>query len=186
MHKDFTKCNVLIYDEKDNLLCNVKIWEHNVLENYIVVQDWPELAGVDQCKLLILTAPAPFSYIGAIRKYNLDRQIKLFEEHMEENRQEIRYKTDLPGNIEGLVYDGKSFPLHTKLEVRILNISKSGMRILAKENTLNADDRFQIKVKIGENDKLLTCKTVNSRSTTGGFIEHGCRLVSKEGELNES
>jgi len=38
VQKDFTKCNVLIYDEKDNLLCNVKIWEHNVLGNYIVVQ----------------------------------------------------------------------------------------------------------------------------------------------------
>jgi len=162
----------------------VKIWEHNVQENYIVVQDWPELAGVDQCKLLILTAPAPYSYIGSISKHNLDKQIKLFEEHMEENRQEIRYKTDLPGNIEGLVFDGKSYPLHTKLEVRIINISKSGIRILAKENTLNADDRFQIKVKIGENDKILTSKVVNSRNVAPEYVEHGCLLVSMDGELN--
>jgi hypothetical protein len=185
MQRDFAKCNVLIYDENDTLLCNVKIWEHNVLENYIVVQDWPELAGVEQCKLLILTAPAPFSYIGAIRKYNFDKQIKLFEEHMEESRREIRYKTDLQGNIDSLIHDGKCFPLHTKLEVRIINISKSGMRILAKENTLSQDSRFQINVKIGENDKLLTSKIVNSRNTDPEYIEHGCRLVSMDGEINE-
>jgi hypothetical protein len=183
--RDFTKCNVLIYDQQDNLLCNVKIWEHNAYENYIIIQDWPELAGIDRCKLLILTAPAPFSYIGSIRKYNLDKQIKLYEEHMEESRTEIRYKTDLTGNIDSLVYDGKSYPLHTKLEVRIVNISKSGIRIMAKENTLNSDDRFQINVKIGDNDKLLTGKVVNLRNTTEEYCEYGCRLVSKDGELDE-
>jgi hypothetical protein len=149
------------------------------------VQDWPELAGVDHCKLLIFTTPAPYSYRGFITKYNLDKQIKLFEEQLAESRTETRYKTDLRGNIEYLVYEGKSYPLHTKLGVRIVNISKSGLRIQAKENTLNPEDRFQINVKIGENDKLLTGIVVNTRNTPPDYIEYGCRLVSKDGELNE-
>jgi hypothetical protein len=184
LHRDFTKCNVLIYDERNNPLVNVKIWEYNEKESYIVVQDWPELAGVERCKLLILTAPAPYSYIGIVRKRGLDKLIKLYEEHMEENRREIRYKTDLPGSIESLIYNGKSYPLHTMLDVRITDISKGGMRILARDNTLIVDDRFHIHVKIGENDKLLTGKVVNSRDTPPETSEYGCRLVSKDGEIH--
>jgi len=185
LYADFTKCNALIYDEEDNLLVNAKIWEHNINEHYIVVQGWPELDGVQQCKLLVLTAPAPFSYKGTIRRHKMDKLITLYEEHMEENREEIRYKTDLPGNIEGLVYDGKIFSLHTMLDVRILNISKSGLRVRAKYNALNVDDRFSIRIKIETNDKLLIAKVVNCGDNPPDQSEYGCRLVSKDGELNE-
>jgi hypothetical protein len=184
MQRDFAKCNVLIYDENDTLLCNVKIWEHNVLENYIVVQDWPELAGVEQCKLLILTAPAPYSYTGVIQKRGLDKLIKLYEEQMEENRKEARYATDLSGVIDSMIYDGKDYPLHTKLTVRITNISKSGIRILAKNNTLNMDDIFTIHIQIGENDKLLTGSVKNCKYTPPDHAEYGCLLVGKEGETD--
>ena len=184
MSKDFIKCNVLIYDEEGNLLVNVKIWEHNKKENYIVVQDWPELAGVERCKLLILTAPAPYAYIGVIHKHGFDRLINLYDEKETENRGESRYKVNLLGTVESLVYDGKIYPLHTMLTVQVINISKNGMRILAKDNTLNVDDRFQINIKIGENDKLLTGKVVNCRNTPPDSSEYGCRLVSKDGELN--
>jgi hypothetical protein len=184
LQKNFTKCNVLIYDDEDKQLANVKIWEHNSEENYIVIQDWPELHGVERCKLLILTAPAPYAYIGTIRKHGVDLNIKLYEEHIEENRGEVRYKTDLPGNIEYLIYDGKSYPLHTVIGVTIINISKSGMRILAKENTLSAGDRFNVHVQIGKNNKRLTGMVANSKNVTTEHTEYGCRFVSEEGELN--
>lgn len=182
MYKDFTKCNVLIYDEKNNPLVNAKIWEHNETERTIVVQDWPELNGVERCKLLILTAPVPYSYIGMASKRGPDKLIKLFEEQAEEHRREMRYKTDLPGQIESMIYNGKSYPLHTALDVKIIDISKGGMRIYAKDNTLTADDIVQVHVKIGENDKLLAGNVVNSRSAPPDHTEYGCRLVSKDGE----
>jgi hypothetical protein len=182
LSRDYTKCNVLIYDEKNNLLVNAKIWEHSNDEKYIVVQDWPELSGVERCKLLILTAPSPYSYTGITSKRGTDRLIKLSEEHVEENRREMRYKTDLAGHIESLIYNGKSYPLHTMLDVRIADISKSGMRVRAKDNSLTFDDRFHIHVRIGENDKMLTGKVVNSKTIPPDICEYGCRLVGKDGE----
>jgi hypothetical protein len=181
--KDFTKCNVLIYDEDGNPLVNARIWEHNDRENYIVVQDWPELKGVDRCRLLIMATPSPYSYMGVIRKKGLDKLINLFEEQVAENRKEQRFKTDLEGGIESLYYDGKAYPLHTKTEVRIVNISKNGMRLTAKENTFGMNDQFSVFVKIGENDKLLLGKVVNVRDTPPD-AEYGCLLVRKEGEAH--
>jgi hypothetical protein len=180
--KDFTKCNVLIYDYEQNLITNAKIWEHNQIENYIVIQDWPELAGLEECKLLVLTSPTPFSYVGMPRKRGTEWFIKLFEEQVEENRREIRYRTDLPGSIECLIYGGKVHPLHTVLEVRVVNISKSGIRILAKENTLSAGVGFHIQLKIGENNKTLAGTVVNLRNTPQSLSEYGCRLMEKDGD----
>jgi hypothetical protein len=185
LSKDFKECNVLIYDVEGNLLVNAEIWEHNIKERYIVVQDWPELAGVSRCKLLILTAPMPYSYLGTIHKRSFEKLIKLYDEHMEENRKEIRYKTDLPGNIENLVYDWTSYPLHKALEVQIVNISRNGIRIQAKDNTLNVGDIFQINIKISGNDKLLMGKVANYRYISQDHCEYGCFLVSKDGEQNE-
>jgi hypothetical protein len=183
LQKDFKKCNVLIYDEEDKQLANIKIWEHNFNENYIVVQDWPELSGVERCKLLILAAPAPYSYTGTIRKHGFDLIIKLYEEQLAENRRETRYKTDLTGHIESLVYDGKSYPLHTKLDVKIINLGRSGIRMHTKENTLMLNDNFTVRVKIGENDKLLKGKVVNLRNVPP-HDEYGCALGSNEGDKN--
>jgi hypothetical protein len=166
------------------LLANVKIWEHDVRENYIVVQDWPEFLGVERCQLLILTSPVPYAYMGMMRKRGFEKLINLYEEHIEENRTETRYKTDLTGNIESLVYDGKSYPLHTVAAVKIINISKNGLRLYAKSYTLNMDDMFYVNIKIGENDKLLAGKVVNFKDVPPEHAEYGCRLVSEVGEQN--
>ena len=181
-NKDFTNCNVLIYDEEDNLLINTQIWEHDVVERSIVIQDYPELANIKRCKLLVLTAPMPYSYLGTIHKHSFQKLIRLYEENMEENRKEIRYKIDLQGNIENLVYDKKSYALLTALEVQVVNISKSGMRIYAKDNTLNVGATFQININIGGNDKLLTGKVANSRFMPPDHSEYGCRLINIDGE----
>jgi hypothetical protein len=183
--KDFAKCNVLIYDNNGQLLTNAKIWEHNISQNYITVKERLSLVGTVQCNLLILTAPAPYSYKGTIVIHDSTAFIKLSDEHIKENRKETRYKTNLLGTIESLIYDGKSYPLLTALETQILDISRNGLRIFAKNNTLNEGDRFIIKLKLGENDKLLTGMAVNSKPVSQDDIEYGCRLVSKDGGSDE-
>jgi hypothetical protein len=174
--KDFSKCNALIYDTKENLLVNAKIWEHDDKDRYIVVQDFPELKGVENCRLLILTSPAPYAYTGVIRKHGLHKLIKMYEEHTEESRKEIRYKMDLPGYIESLIYEGKANPLHTMAEVRIVNISRSGLRMCGRENTINVGDGFVINLKIGENDKSLKGEVMNDRALSPEKHEYGCKL----------
>jgi hypothetical protein len=108
----------------------------------------------------------------------MNKYIKLYKEQVEENRREIRYKMDLPGTIESLLFDGKSYPLHTMIDVRVVNISKSGMRIITKESALHAENKFTVHIKIGENDKRLTGEVVNFRDTPPDKTEYGCRLIN--------
>jgi hypothetical protein len=178
MLKDFNKCNVLIYDENDKLLVNARIYEHDARENYIVIQDWPELSNVEKCKLLILTSPAPYSYHGVIHRHRADRLIRLYEEVVRDSRGETRYKTDLPAKIEYLIYDGKAHPLHTKLNVKVVNISKNGLRIHGKDNVFNIDDHFTLSISMADNEKHLTGKVMNKREVPPDESEYGCRLVS--------
>jgi hypothetical protein len=58
------------------------------------------------------------------------------------------------------------------------------MRIYARDNTLHFDDKFQLKLKIGEQDKLLTGRVMNCKVVPPDFTEYGCRLVSMDGELH--
>jgi hypothetical protein len=178
---DYSKCNALIYDEEGNLLLNATIRSHNAKENFIVIRDMTDLSFIQQCKLLILTAPVPFSYKGMVRRHDLDLIIKLEEEQQEENRAETRYKTDIPGSIEHLIYNGKNYPLHTKLGVRIVNVSKSGLRVSAKQNTMLNGDRFSVRIQSGNSDKLLTGMIMNSRQSWPNE-EYGCRFLGKDGE----
>jgi hypothetical protein len=145
------------------------------------VQDWPELSGIDRCKVLVLASPTPFSYTGTTRKHGAERRIRLFEEKMAENRQETRYKTNIDGYVENLVYDGKEYALHTRVKVRIINISKSGLRVEADDYTFYENTLFNIHLKIGENDKTLTGKVMNTR-VMAERAEYGCRLANKDGD----
>jgi hypothetical protein len=174
----------LIFNEDGQQLTNTKIWDHNLKENYITVKEVFSLIGVIRCNLLILTAPAPYAYRGIIMIRDSEAFIKLHDEHVTENRRETRYKTNLQGNIESLVYGEKSYPLLKALEAQIIDISKSGLRIFVKDNTMNEGDIFVIRIKLGEGDKFLTATAVNSRLVPPDQIEHGCRLVSKEGDAH--
>jgi hypothetical protein len=173
--KDFSGCNVLIHNTNGKLLCDVKIWEHN--KNEIVIQDWPELAGVEDCKLLVMSRPSPHSYNGVMRKKGLDRIITLYDEKLEETRIEPRYDTNFFGQIEGLMYGEKIFPMHVKQDIKITSISKHGIRFVAERDAFAKGNMLQISVLIKESKKLLVAQVVNSEVTPEGKSEFGCKLL---------
>jgi hypothetical protein len=179
LYKNFTDCNVLIHDEEGNLLADVKIWEHTV--NTITVQTWPELEGVENCKLFIVSKPVPYSYSGVIRKKGFDTIITLYNEKVEEHREEARYDIKSPGYIEGMFYGEKLFPLHTKREINIVNVSKHGMCISDVKNAFNIGDKMRISVQINDNTKMLIAEVVNINPTHTDSFEYGCHLT-KDGE----
>jgi hypothetical protein len=177
----FNDCSALIYDQKGNKLASVKILEHYKDDNSIDVPDLPELVIGSVCEVLVLTAPTPVVYKGRIHKLAECKNIKLFKGVSSCKRRETRYLTDLPAQIEGLFYDGKLYPLHSALEARVINISKSGVRLLAKFNALNIGCRFSMRVKIGNDTKLLTADVVFRRDTPPESTVFGCHLAAQGG-----
>jgi len=177
MPDDYTKCSAIIYDAEGNHLDSVIIWAHDAEENYVETRDTLSLDVGSLCEMLILTDPAPQAYKGRVHRHGARKIIRLFQGKSVENRRETRYKTDIPADITGVVYDGRVYPLHTPMSIRLLNISVGGMRINAAYNALTDGARFQVHIKIGDGDKVLTADVVYREDTPSGGSEFGCRLV---------
>jgi len=185
VRKDFNGCNAIIYDENDIQLANVKILEHNANENSVTVPDVTELASGILCKLLILASPAPYSYQGRIHRRGRRKVITLFKGSVEENRKDSqRYKTDIPAFIEALVLEDKAYYLRNKVEGRVLNISKGGLRLKTVHNAFNIGDKYQIHLESNDLDLTMFAEVRGRSDTSDGHSEFSCQFIIEE-ELPE-
>jgi hypothetical protein len=180
MHKDFVNCNALIYDDAGEQLANALIIEYDRAANSIVVLDMFSSITVKTCDVLIPMAPKPFTYRGQIQGKGDRKIIRLSQEKTRDNRKDPRYKVDLPASIEGLIYDSKLYTMQSSIEVRLLDISKDGMKFRSVFNALAVGLVFQIRLKIGGNDKVLTARVVFGKDSPPNS-EYGCHMVEVEG-----
>lgn len=175
---DFTDCSIFIYDTSYNHLGTTKVTRYSRESLRIEVEELPpQLIAGDICQVLILTQPSPCEYHGRIKKEGRKKIIALFYGHKRENRRVIRYNVNLSAKIENLVCEGKAYPLHTPLEITLINISKSGARFAAPNYTLFNGDRFQMRMKISDSDKLLIAEVVNNLDVNSDKSEYGCRFL---------
>ena len=180
--KNFTFCRADISDQDGKFLANVKIWEHDAKEEFIEVQSSPALTIGILCNVVIRTVPKPFTYKGRIHEIHGRTIIKIINEEGAESRQSLRYRVKMVASVEGLVCDEKIYPLHTDIEVDVINISKNGMRIRAAKNTFRNGDKILIRMDNnwpGENP-LLVMEIVNNEEMTADYTTYGCRFILKD------
>jgi len=172
---DYTSCSILIYDEAGNHLGNTKVMSYNMNTLRIEVEEPPrELSIGSVCRMLILSLPSPCEYEGRVTKEGARITIALFHGHEKENRTDKRYKINAPALIENLICDGRPYKLHTPLNITLLNISRSGMRFRAPYNSLSDGDRFQLRIKINDNEKLIIADVVNHLDNEHETSDYGC------------
>lgn len=178
---DYKGCSILIYDSDGNHLGNTVVTDYDKATLRIEVQTVPPaLTSGAGCRLLILMPPTPFEYQGRVVKEGAKITIAMYKGKEKENRGSMRYKVDLKALIENLVCDGHAYPLHTPLEVAIINISKSGVRFRTPFYAMTDGDRFQMRIKISDNEKLLIADVTNHIDRGTDSSEYGCRfLISK-------
>ena len=175
---DYTGCSVLIYDPEGNHLGNTVVTDHDKNTLRIELQTVPAaLVSGAGCKLLILMAPTPYEYQGRAVKEGTKITIAMYKGKEKENRGSARYKINLKAAIENLICDGRAYPLHTPLEVTLVNISKSGVRFRTPFFALTKGDRFQMRIKISDNEKLLIADVVNHMDKGSEASEYGCRFL---------
>lgn len=127
--------------------------------------------------LLILIEPAPHEYKSRIVEYNSERLFLIFRGRVKENRKINRYKVDFDAHIISLLRDNKVYPLHTTVAVKVINISRNGLRLRTKANTLREGDRVHVKVRMEESEKILTAMVVNELDAGSDTAEYGCSMV---------
>lgn len=175
---DYTGCSILIYDTEGNHLGNTVVTDHDKATLRIEVQSVPAaLAPGAGCRLLILMAPTPYEYHGRVVKEGTKTTIAMYKGKEKENRGAARYRVDLKALIENLVCDGHAYPLHTPLEVIIVNISRSGVRFRTPYFAMMDGDRFQMRIEISGNEKLLIADVTNHTDRGTDASEYGCRFL---------
>ena len=175
---DYTGCSVLIYDIDGYYLGNTVVTDYDKATLRIEVQALPPvLTSGAGCRLLILMAPTPYEYQGRIVKEGTKTSIAMYKGKEKENRGATRYKVELKAIIEHLVCDGQAYPLHTPLEVVIINISKSGVRFRTPFFAMTDGDRFQMRIKISNNEKLLIADVTNHIDKGSEASEYGCSFL---------
>jgi len=175
---DFDGCNAILYDEEGKQLAIVKIEKYDGSENTIKVFADPALLVGALCDVLILTAPVPYTYKGRIHDLGHYKLIRLFKGKSMCKRREVRYSVDLPASIDGLIYDDRIYPLQKKLDARLINISKSGVRFRTDYNALTVGGRVRMRMKVGDDEKSLTADVVFRTDNPPDCSEFGCKLVS--------
>lgn len=177
MKRNFIGCAAYVYDTEGVLQTEVKIYDHDSEANIIKVSNSLVLSVNMRCELLILSLPAPFSCSGVVRSTGSDTIITLFKGKERENRRNARYALSCNAKISEYICEGKAYRLHTPITVNLMNISTNGIRIRARYNTLSADDLFNLQLKMGEREKVLTAKVVNLKDNERESSEYGCALT---------
>lgn len=178
LSSDYTGCPALIYDLDGNHLGNTIVTYYEKAALRIEIREIPStLSPGAACRVLILASPSPCEYQGRVIKEGQRFQIAMYMGQVKENRGTARYKINIAAMIENLIYDGRAYPLYSRLKVTILNISKSGVRLSGPKHSLMDGDRFQMRMNISGNDKLLIADVVNRIDLAGDASEYGCRFL---------
>jgi len=159
---DYTSNTVLIYDIYGKHIGSTHVTDHNKEEKQISVAVMPSVLKVnDDCKVMIISSPAPCEFNGKIKKIGGSLFIAMFQGQERESRSARRYPTSNPAVITGLVVDGKLHPIQTPMKVTLINISTTGVRFRAPINSFEFRDEFQMHLMIGNSQKKITARVMN-------------------------
>ena len=175
---DYTNCPVFLYCENGENLCRTTITEYDKDSKLIQLAEYPDDLDIgDSCRLLIMTEPSPREYRGRVRTDYSGKAIALFSGREKEDRGATRYKVNIVARIEYMIREGKAHALQEPIEIQLINISTTGMRFFAPLKVLQNGDRFQTRVSISNEAKLLIAEIVNHRENESDFAEYGCRFL---------
>ena len=93
-----------------------------------------------------------------------------------EQRSCARYDVTGTVDVTAYLYEGKVFYLHTPQKAGLINISKGGVRLRMKPNSLSIDDIIQINLQIGDKQRTLNSHVVNLINNEEDS-EYGCKLI---------
>ena len=175
---DYTGHSVLIYDMDGNHLLNTVVREHDKTAKQIRVNTLPAtIKPNDDCKLLILTSPAPCEFQGKIKKIGGALYIAMFQGQLKESRTASRFAVNTPAIIDICVIEGQQYKLLAPIKVILKNISTSGVRFAAPFNAFNDRDKFRMHMTISGAKKQLIAEVMNHLDNAPASTDYGCRFV---------
>ena len=177
---------VIIYDEQGSKLTTSEVISFNKNEMRIEVNLPGTIKTGDVCDILIICPPTPWEYKGRVLGTGPKRELALFHGKTKESRSAQRFKVEFPADISAFICDGQSYKMHSPVTVKVLNISRTGFRFIAGDNTISFGDIFQMSMRISaDTEKHLEAEVVNTKAKDNSTTEYGCRFLAEGGGSNE-
>lgn len=178
---DFAGYKAIIYDDAH---------EKTIAEATIVSFDREQYSAVvrtskpmgeatrERLSILILCEDSVFECKGNVRKQTGGRQLEiaLFQGRIKNDRAAVRYTLSAPATVENLMIGGRLIPLHTPVEVDVINLSAAGMLIGAQVPLLNIGTAFQLKLSVADRETVIHAQVVRINVIQADHIEYGCRF----------
>ena len=175
---DYTGYPAFIHNNEGESISRTMITGFEKVDKHISLKEFPsELDIGDTCKILILSEPTPREYLGRVKNEYGEKIIALFQGQDSEKRGATRYKVNFSAFIENLIYSSKTYKLYQPIEIQLVNISTGGMRFKAPPNTISPGDKFQTRIFIKLDVKVLIAQVVNSVQKDENDVEYGCRFL---------
>jgi len=180
---DYTGLTVMVYTIEGEPLGQSVIEKHDKDKQEIELRGLSAaaIAADDLCSLLILASPTPHEYTGKALKAGTGLAFSMFQGREKEDRKQARYKVKFAGHIDKLFSDGRYYPLMNHIEVDLTNISRSGLRFSAQENTLHLGNKFSIHLKLEGEIKRFDVVVINAITNEDGKAEYGCQFAGRQG-----
>ncbi len=175
-------CAAQIYDAGDRLVYTSKVKEFDRRNAEIEVEGYvPGLKKGEVCRVYVASPPTPCEFKGKILMVGYgSTTFGLYNRQEKEVREHPRYPVKTPAVIERMVYAGQSYALHTPASVLVLNISKGGVKVRAPHNAMAVGNKFEMRLRIGEQDQMLLAEVMNANNIETTHTDYGCRLRADE------
>ena len=177
MIPDFNGCPVYIYNSSGKLLAKTTVVEHNTANSAINVSFIPELQDQSKYNLLILSNPSPYAF-SCVSVVNGDLlTLLLIEGDVREQRSDSRYEMNVTVSVIAYLFEAKAYRLLSPLKAVLVNISKGGIRLRMKPNSLSIDDMIHVSLDIGDKRRILSAHVVNLNNADD-YAEYGFELLA--------
>ena len=178
---DFTDNTIFIYDTSGIHLKDTSVTSHDRRTQHIQVGAMPaELKINDNCKLLIMSSPAPCEFLGKVKREGGNLYIAMFQGQEKESRGATRYPVTTPAMIDSFIVDNQEHPLQNPIHVVLINISTTGVRFRAPYYSFEEGDVFRMHLVISNNKRRITAEVNNYVDEELKHSDYGCRFLMIE------
>ena len=179
MAHNYIGCSVVLHSDRWELLGTASIIAHDVKANAIELSTVPENVQIGKMHKVMIFSPNRLrEYTARADRYGGKTLFLLSKGQDKENRASERHPVDFDAVIESLTCDNKEYTLCLGINVKLVNISRSGVRFTAPFYTLLMGDIFSIRMEIGGLYKLIVAEVVNNINTEPVESQYGCRFRS--------
>ncbi len=98
----------------------------------------------------------------------------------QESRTATRYPVNAPATVVSLIAEARRMPLHTPLEVYIVNISTSGVLFRSKPDYFALEAIVELHLQIDGKVMILDATVVRMTHTDNTTTDYGCKFIELE------